>query len=169
MPININDLSQPITRLEHFIVQSGNGGGSLPEYTDVDAGKVLGLLDQGGTVVPAWVTGGGGFPVSCTFSVYYDEGVGDVVIDCDKSYAELSAILEAADAPVYSEVNYMGLRLYSVVYSTSSYAGDVYIGSPISLLMAQEHPIQGRVVVPFDAFVGRLSDNTPIVLRTPQA
>lgn len=86
MSININDLSQPITRLEHFIAQSGSGGGgSLPEYTDADAGKVLGLLDQSGTISPTWVPGG------LNVTISYDDG--DFVMN--STYANIVAAVNS--------------------------------------------------------------------------
>lgn len=161
--LNGDDIT-PATRREYFLKRAAN---EVPAIASGDAGKVL-TVNAGETGVEwAEAGGGGGVTASCTFAVYYDETVGDVVIECDKTYTELAAILQAAEAPVYSEVNYMGIRLYSVVYPTNSLTGDQYIGSPIHLLMAREHQTQGRVVDTFDAFVGRLSDNTLIVLHTP--
>ena len=37
----------------------GGGGSGLPSYTDADEGKVLGLAENDGSVVPSWVSGGG--------------------------------------------------------------------------------------------------------------
>lgn len=133
------------------------------ETGDVVTAQKLNKLENG-----VANSGGGGITAVCKFSVYWDDTAGDEVIECDKSYTELNAILTDADGPVYSEIDYYGARLYSPIYPTDSTV-DQYIGSPIHMVFALEHITQGRVAEPFDAFVGRLSDNTPIILYTPTA
>lgn len=97
----IRELTDEVFRLKQIINElNGGGDGNLPEPTIADAGKVLGVDDQGKY---ALVEGGGGGSV-VTLNVLYDEVADDYYINTNyntlKSYMESGTpvvIIESID------------------------------------------------------------------------